>query len=259
MSLRVPLGAQACHPHLVGAQVGHAQVHCREVTHTHRVSFYSPPPTETECSGRSPAGRSVSSLSAGPSAEASVQHLTALAVSFTCCRAPPTPWDPSGPVSLDSPLQLHISLHLSSSFQVYSSSFQVYSSSSPSLCPACPSNHPQSAQSSCRRRKRHACWGVRRTLTWRAATHREGDGKKALRIRTVVFCPSLWPSGDQTPQVPTRRLHHKAVCDAGEQNSSRLSDDYTREAAIDRGGAAGIQRASRGDFAASTVQFRAVV
>lgn len=35
----------------------------------------------------------------------------------------------------------------------------------PSLCPACPSNHPLSAQLSCRRRKRRACWDVRRTLT----------------------------------------------------------------------------------------------
>lgn len=54
VSLRLPLGAQACHPHLVGAQVGHAQVRCREVTHTHThtVSFYPPPPTETESSGR---------------------------------------------------------------------------------------------------------------------------------------------------------------------------------------------------------------
>lgn len=126
------------------------------------------------------------------------------------------------PVSLESPLQFHISLRLSSSFQVYSSSL-------PSLCPACPSNHPQCAQLSCRRRKRGARWGVRRTLTSRAVTHREEEGMKASRLRTGVFCPFLWPSGDQTPQVPTGRLHHEAVCDAGEQNPGRLSEDYTRE------------------------------
>lgn len=122
-----------------------------------------------------------------------------------------TSWDPAGLMSLYSVLQLHPSLHLSSSFphllQVY---YPLLSppNNPPPLKLALQINHEvlnchadkENRGSNAKRRAclpfKASCSGIWLTLALRALTQREAEWMKGLGHfkRTHVFCQSLWLS-----------------------------------------------------------------